>query len=67
LPIPLRKIAMVLAGVAAVIIFLMAFSFFKNNMAFIIASGRGINPDYLIYGAVVIVAGGVALWWRRRS
>ena len=67
LPFPPRKIAMALAGVAAVIVFLMAFSFFRNNMAFIIASGQGINPDYLIYGAAAIVAGGVALWWRRRS
>ena len=67
LPIPPRKIAMALAGVAAVIVFLMAFSFFRNNMAFIIASGQGINPDYLIFGAAAIVAGGVALWWRRRS
>ena len=66
LPIPPRKIAMVLAAVAAVIVFLMAFSFFRNNMAFIITSIRGINPDYLIFGAAAIVAGGVALWWRRR-
>lgn len=67
LPIPPRKIAMGLAAVAAVIVFLMAFSFLRNNMAFIIASGLGIKPDYLIFGAVALVAGGVALWWRRRS
>ena len=66
LPIPPRKIAMGLAGVAAFIVFLMAFSFFRNNMAFIITSVQGINSDYLIYGAVAVVAGGVALWWRRR-
>jgi hypothetical protein len=66
LPIPPRKIAMGLAAVAAVIVFLMAFSFFRNNMAFIITSIRGINPDYLIFGAAAIIAGGVALWWRRR-
>jgi LPXTG-motif cell wall-anchored protein len=35
-------------------------------MAFIITSIRGINPDYLIFGAAAIIAGGVALWWRRR-
>ena len=56
-----------LAGVAAVIVFLMAFSFFRNNMAYIITSLQGINPDVLIYGAVVIVAEGVAMWWCRRS
>jgi hypothetical protein len=67
LPIPPRKIAMGLAGVAAVIVFLMAFSFFRNNMAFIITSLQAINPDILIYGATAIGAGGVALWWRRRS
>ena len=67
LPIPPRKIAMGLAGVAAVIVFLMAFSFFRNNMSFIIDSMQWISGDYLIYGAVVIVAGGVVLWWRRRS
>ena len=66
LPFPPRKIAMGLAAVAAVIIFMMAFSFFRNNMAFIITSIQGINPDYLIYGAVVIAVGGIALWWRRR-
>ena len=67
LPIPPRKIAMGLAGVAAVIVFLMAFSFFRNNMTFIIDSMQWISGDYLIYGAVVIAAGGVVLWWRRRS
>ncbi len=67
LPIPPRKIAMALAGVAAIIVFLMAFSFFRNNMAFIIAIGQGINSDYLIFGAAALVAGGVALWRRRRS
>ncbi len=67
LPIPPRKIAMGLAGIAAVIVFMMAFSFFRNNMAFIITSVQGINPDYLIFGAAAIVAGGVALWWRRRG
>ncbi len=66
LPIPPRKIAMGLAAVASVIVFLMAFSFFRNNMAFIITSIQGINTDYLIYGAAAVVAGGVALWWRRR-
>ena len=66
LPIPPRKIAMGLAAVAAVIVFLMAFSFFRNNMAYIITSIQGINPDYLVYGAAAIIAGGVALWWRRR-
>jgi len=66
LPIPPRKIAMGLAGVAAVIVFLMAFSFFRNNMAYIITSLQAVNPDILIYGAVAISAGGVALWWRRR-
>ena len=66
LPIPPRKIAMGLAGVAAVIVFLMAFSFFRNNMAFIIMSIQAVNPDILIYGAAAIGAGGVALWWRRR-
>ncbi len=65
-PIPPRKIAMGLAAVASVIVFLMAFSFFRNNMAFIITSVKSINTDYLIYGAAAIVAGGVALWWRRR-
>jgi hypothetical protein len=67
LPFPPRKIAMALAGVAAVIVFLMAFSFFRNNMAFIITNMQGINTDYLIYGAVVIATGGIVLWWRRRS
>jgi hypothetical protein len=67
LPFPPKKIAMALAGVAAVIVFLMAFSFFRNNMAFIISSVQGINPDIFIYGAAVIIAGGVALWWRRRG
>jgi len=66
LPIPPRKIAMGLAVVAAFIVFLMAFSFLRNNMVFIITSIQGINPDYLIYGAAAVVAGGVALWWRRR-
>ena len=66
LPIPPRTIAMGLAAVAAVIVFLMAFSFFRNNMAFIITSIQGINPDYLVYGAAAIIAGSVALWWRRR-
>ncbi len=67
LPIPPRKIAMILAGVAAVIVFLMAFSFLRNNMALIIASGQGIKLEYLIFGAAALVAGGVALWRRRRS
>jgi hypothetical protein len=66
LPFPPRKIAMALAAVAAVIVFLMAFSFFRNNMAYIITSIQGINPDYLIYGATAIALGGIALWWRRR-
>jgi hypothetical protein len=66
LPFPPRKIAMGLAAVAAVIVFMMAFSFFRNNMAFIITSIQGINPDYFIYGAAAIAAGGIALWWRRR-
>jgi hypothetical protein len=63
---PPRKIAMGLAAVAAVIVFLMAFSFFRNNMAYIITSVQGINPDYLIYGATAIALGGIAIWWRRR-
>jgi hypothetical protein len=67
LPISPRKIAMVLAGVAAVIVFLMAFSFFRNNMAFITTIGQGIKSDYLIFGAAALVAGGAVLWWRRRS
>ena len=67
LPIPPRKIAMGLAGVAAVIVFLMAFSFFRNNMTYIISNLQGINPDYLIYGVVIIAAGGAVLWWRRRG
>jgi hypothetical protein len=66
LPIPPRKIAMGLAAVAAVIVFLIAFSFFMNNMAFIITSVQGINPDYLIFGAAAFAVGGIALWWRRR-
>ena len=67
LPIPPRKIAIILAGVAAVIVFLMAFSFFRNNMAFIIMSLQGFNLDIIIYGAVAIGVGGGVLWWRRRS
>ena len=67
LPIPPRKIAMILAGVAAVIVFLMAFSFLRNNMAFITTIGQGIKPEYLIFGAVALVAGGAVLWRRRRG
>jgi hypothetical protein len=66
LPIPPRKIALGLAAVASVIVFLMAFSFFRNNMAFIITSFKGMNPDYLIYGVAAVAVSGLALWWRRR-
>lgn len=67
LPFPPRKIAIGLAAVAAIIVFLMAFSFFRNNMAYIITSIKAINPDYLIYGAAAIAVAGIVLWWRRRG
>ena len=54
------------AEARAVIVFLMTFSFFRNNMAFRITSIQAVNPDILIYGAAAIGAGGVTLWWRRR-
>ena len=57
---------MALAGIAAVIVFLMAFSFFRNNMTCIFTSLQGINPDYRIYGAAAIIADSVVLWWNRR-
>ena len=66
LPIPPKKIAMGLAAVASIIVFLMAFSFLRNNMAYIITSIQGIKPDYLIYGVAAVAVGGIALWWRRR-
>ena len=66
LPIPPRKIAMGLAAVASVIVFLMAFSFFRNNMTYIITSIQGIKSDYLIYGVAAVAMGGIALWWSRR-
>ena len=55
------------AEARAVIVFLMAFSFFRNNMAFIIMSLQGIHLDIIIYGAVAIGVGGGVLWWHRRS
>lgn len=64
LPISPRRIALILGGVTALVIFVMLFNFIKLYAVYIIET---VPSDYfLIGGAVLLVAGGV-LWWRRRG
>jgi hypothetical protein len=64
LPIPPKRIAMILGGVTALVIFVMLFNFIKLYAVYIIET---VPSDYfLIGGAVLLVVAGV-IWWRRRG
>ena len=64
LPIPPRRIALILGGVTALVIFVMLFNFIKLYAVYIIET---VPSDYfLIGGAVLLLAAGV-IWWRRRG
>lgn len=64
LPIPPRRIALILGVVTALVIFVMLFNFIKLYAVYIIET---VPSDYFIIGgAVLLVAAGV-IWWRRRA
>ena len=63
LPIPPRRIALILGAVIATVIFVMLFNFFKLYAAYII---ENVSTDYMIIGgAILLIAAGI-IWWRRR-
>ena len=63
LPIPPRRIALILGAVVATVIFVMLFNFFKLYAAYII---ENVSTDYMIIGgAILLIAAGI-IWWRRR-
>lgn len=63
LPIPPRRIALILGAVVATVIFVMLFNFFKLYAAYII---ENVSTDYMIIGgAILLIVAGI-IWWRRR-
>ncbi|UCH56978.1 MAG: hypothetical protein JSV18_06470 [Candidatus Bathyarchaeota archaeon] len=67
LPIPPRRILMVLGAVTAIIVVLMLYTFFRANLLYLIQSISQVNSDYLIVGAAVLGVAAVVIWWRRRG
>ncbi len=64
LPIPPRRIALILGCVTALVIFVMLFNFIKLYAVYIIET---VPSDYfLIGGAILLLVAGI-IWWRRRG
>ncbi len=64
LPIPPRRIALILGAVVALVIFVMLFNFYTVFYDYIVST---VHTDYLIIGGAIILVIGIVTWWRRRG
>ncbi len=64
LPIPPRRIALILGVVTALVIFVMLFNFIKLYAVYIIET---VPSDYFLIGGAILLAAAGVIWWRRRG